>query len=167
MRYRLNVKLLPRLAALLLVATQALADEVKVGDLVVANPWTRATPSGAKTGVGYLTIENRGQADDRLVGVSSASAAKAEMHQMSMDGGVMRMRPAQGGIAIAAGKSVTLAPSGHHIMFMGLISPLKQGDKVPVTLMFEKAGKVDVELDVRAIGAPAPAGGQPMGPMKM
>jgi len=162
-----NVKLFPGLAALLLVATQALADDVKVGDLVVAKPWARATPTGAPTGAGYLTIENHGQADDRLVGVSSPSAARAEVHQMSMDGGVMRMRPAQGGIAIAAGKSVTLTPNGYHIMLVGLNAPLKQGDKVAVTLTFEKAGKVDVQLDVQAIGAPAPAGGQRMSPMKM
>jgi copper(I)-binding protein len=161
-----NVKLCPGLAALLFVATQALADEVKVGDLVVAHLWARATPTGARTGAGYLTVENHGQADDRLVGVTSPAAAKAELHLMSMDGGVMRMRPAQGGIAIAAGKSVTLAPNGYHIMLMGLNAPLKQGDKVAMTLMFEKAGKLDVELDVQAIGAPAPAGGQPS-PMKM
>ena len=163
----MNVKRFLGLAALLLVGTQALADDMKVGDLVVAKPWARATPAGATTGAGYLTIENHGQADDRLVGVSSPSAAKAEVHQMSMDGGVMRMRPAQGGIAIAAGKSVTLASNGYHIMLLGLIAPLKQGDKVAVTLMFEKAGRVDVQLDVQPIGAPAPAGGQPVSPMKM
>ena len=163
----MNVKLFHGLAALLLVAAQALADDVKVGDLVVAQPWSRATPSGATIGAGYLTIENHGQADDRLVGVSSPAAAKAEVHEMSVSGGVMRMRPIQGGIAIAAGKSVIFAPNGYHIMLVGLNAPLKQGDKVVVTLMFEKAGKIDAQLDVQAIGAPAPAGGQPMSPMKM
>ena len=158
----MRIKLFSSVAAVLLLATQALADDVKLGDVVIVLPWARATPSGATTGAGYLTIENHGQADDRLVGVASPVAAKVEVHEMSMTGGVMRMRPVQGGVAIAAGKSVTLAPSGYHIMLMGLNAPLKQGDKVPVTLTFEKAGKAEVVLDVQAIGAPAPAGSMRM-----
>src|ERR1700761_8824720 len=145
-------------AALIAVAAPACADEVKAGDLVITQAWTRATPGGAKTGGGFLTIENKGSAPDKLVGVSADVAGKVEVHQMSMDGGVMKMRPVEGGLTIDPGKTLKLAPGGYHLMMMDLKSPLKQGDKLPVTLQFEKAGKVAVTLDVQAVGAPAPSG---------
>src|ERR1700743_2638037 len=142
--------------------TSVRAEEVKAGDLVISQAWTRATPGNSKLGGGFLTIENKGSAPDKLIGVSGDVAGKIEVHEMKMDGGVMKMRPVEGGLTIDPGKTVKLAPGGYHLMMMDLKSPLKQGDKLPVTLQFEKAGKVAVTLDVQAVGAPAPSGGGEM-----
>jgi periplasmic copper chaperone A len=140
-----------------LLAAPARADEVKAGDLVITQAWSRATPGGAKIGGGYLTIENKGTAPDRLIGVAGEVAGKIEVHEMAMKDGVMTMRPLENGLIIEPGKIVKLAPGGYHLMMFDLKNPLKQGDKVPVTLEFEKAGKVTVSLDVQGIGAQAPA----------
>jgi periplasmic copper chaperone A len=149
-----------------LYAAPARAEDVKAGDLVVSQAWSRATPNGAKIGGGYLTIENKGSTPDRLVAVSGDIAGKIEVHEMATTDGVMKMRPLDKGLAIEPGKTVKLAPGGYHLMMMALKSPLKQGDRVPLTLEFEKAGKVQVTLDVQAVGAPGPAGGN-MGGMEM
>ena len=135
------------------------AEDVKAGDLVISQAWSRATPNGAKIGAGYLTIENKGKTADKLIGVTGDVSPKIEVHEMSMNNGVMKMRPVDGGVAIEPGKTVKLAPSGYHLMIMDLKSPLKQGDKLPLTLQFEKAGKVAVTLDVQGVGAQAPGGG--------
>jgi copper(I)-binding protein len=144
------------------VTTPARAEEVKAGDLVISQAWSRATPKGAKTGGGYLTIENKGSAPDRLIGGSSDVTGNVQVHEMSMEGGVMKMRPVENGLIIEPGKTVKLAPGGYHLM-MDLKQPLKQGDKVPVTLEFEKAGKVTVSLDVEGVGAQGPAGSSSTG----
>jgi periplasmic copper chaperone A len=141
-----------------LIAAPARAEEVKAGDLVITQAWSRATPNGAKIGSGYFTIENKGTAPDRLVGVSADVAGKVEVHEMAMKDGVMTMRPLAAGLTIDPGKTVKLAPGGYHLMMFDLKSPLKQGDALPVTLEFEKAGKVKVSLDVQGIGAQGPAG---------
>jgi copper(I)-binding protein len=145
-----------------LLATTARAEDVKAGDLVITQGWSRATPGGARTGGGFLTIENKGSAPDRLIGASADVAGKVEVHEMAMHDGVMKMRPVEGGLTIDAGKTVKLAPAGYHLMMTDLKSPLKQGDKLPLTLQFEKAGKVAVTLDVQGVGAAAPAGGMEM-----
>jgi len=147
-------------AALLagMLATSARAEEIKAGGLVITQAWTRATPSGAKVGGGFLTIENKGSAPDKLVSASADVAGNIELHEMATTDGVMKMRPVEGGLTIEPGKTVKLAPGGYHLMMMDLKSPLKQGDKLPLTLQFEKAGKVAVTLDVQAVGAPAPTG---------
>ena len=142
-----------------LFAAPARAEDVKAGDLVISQAWTRATPNGAKIGGGYLTIENKGSAPDKLIGVSGDIAGKIEVHEMAMNNGVMKMRPLDKGLSIEPGKTVKLAPGGYHLMIMDLKSPLKQGDHVPLTLEFEKAGKVQVTLDVQAVGAPGPSAG--------
>ena len=144
------------LAALSLTAARA--EEVKAGDLVISQAWSRATPSGAKVAGGYLTIENKGSTPDRLVGGAGDIAGKIEVHEMTVNNGVMTMRPLDNGLTIEPGKTVKLAPGGYHLMMFDLKSPLKQGDKVPVTLEFEKAGKVKLSLDVQGIGAQGPAG---------
>jgi len=141
-----------------LLAAPAGAEEVKAGDLVITQAWSRATPGGAKVAGGYLTIENKGSAADRLIGGAVDVAARVEVHEMSMKDGVMIMRQLDKGLAIEPGKTVKLAPGGYHLMLMDLKSPLKQGDKLPVTLEFEKAGKVKLSLDVQGVGAQAPAG---------
>jgi hypothetical protein len=147
------------------IAAPARAQEVKAGDLVITQGWTRATPKGAKTGGGYLTIENKGSTPDRLIGGSADVAGKVEVHEMAMKNGVMTMRPLDNGLTIDPGKTVKLAPGGYHLMMFDLKSPLKQGDALPVTLKFEKAGEVKVSLAVESVGAQAPGGAAPAGGM--
>jgi copper(I)-binding protein len=150
-----------------LLATPAHADDVKAGDLVISQPWSRATPGGAKVAGGYLTIENKGSAPDRLIGGSTELAGRLELHEMATTNGVMTMRPLDSGLAIAPGKTVKLAPGGYHLMMMDLKGPLKQGDKLAVTLDFEKAGKVKTIFDIQGVGAQAPgAGAAPAHDMK-
>ncbi|MEX2034365.1 MAG: copper chaperone PCu(A)C [Xanthobacteraceae bacterium] len=143
-------------AMLALTATAAFAADYKVGSLEVKNPWARATPKGAAVGGGYMTITNTGTTPDRLVGFSSPAAGKFEIHEMTMDDGVMKMRPLAGGLEIKPGQTVEFKPGGYHLMFMGLKQPFEKGKWVKGTLTFEKAGKVEVEYAVEAIGAPAP-----------
>jgi periplasmic copper chaperone A len=161
MRKTIAMSLFAMLAACL-GGTAVRAEDVKAGDLVISREWSRATPNGAKIGAGYLTIENKGTAADKLIGVTGDISDKIEVHEMSMTNGVMKMRPVEGGLTIAPGKTVKLAPNGYHLMIMDLKNPLKQGDKVPLTLQFEKAGKVAVTLDVQGVGAQGPAGGDTM-----
>jgi copper(I)-binding protein len=150
------------------LAAPAYAEEARAGDLVITQAWSRATPGGAKIAGGYLTIENKGSAADRLIGGTMDVAARVEVHEMSMNNGVMTMRQLDKGLAIEPGKTVKFAPGGYHLMLMDLKSPLKQGDKVPVTLEFEKAGKVTLSFEVQGVGAQGPAGGgHPGGHMDM
>jgi periplasmic copper chaperone A len=153
--------------AITLFTASARAEDVRAGDLVISQAWSRATPSGAKIAGGYLTIENKGTAPDRLVSGAGDVAARVELHEMAMDNGVMKMRPLDKGLTIEPGKTVKFAPGGYHLMLMDIKQPLKQGDKVPVTLEFEKAGKVTVSLDVQGVGAQGPAGGERGGHMEM
>jgi len=126
------------------------------GDLEVEKPWARATPPGAAIGGGYLVIRNKGTAADRLVGVTSPASARVEIHEMTMEKDVMRMREVKG-VDVPAKKSVELKPGGYHLMLIELKAPLKPGDKVPVTLRFEKAGEVKAELAVGAMASSGPA----------
>jgi len=135
----------------------ASAAEVKAGDLVISQAWSRATPGGAKVGAGYFTVANKGSVADRLVAVSGDVAGRIELHEMATTNGVMTMRALPNGLTIEPGKTVTLAPGGYHLMMMDLKAPLKQGDKLPITLEFEKAGKIAVTLDVGSVGAKGPA----------
>ena len=146
-------------AALAVVfAAPARAEDAKAGDLVITQAWSRATPVGAKVAGAYLTVENKGATADRLVGGSGDVAGRVEIHEMAMDNGVMKMRPLDKGLVIEPGKTVKLAPGGFHLMLLDLKTQFKQGDKVPVTLEFEKAGKVRLTLDVQGVGAQAPGG---------
>jgi len=146
-----------RLAILLaLCATliaPAAAHEYNIGSLHIGHPWSRATPKGATIGAGYLKITNNGTAPDRLLGGSSEAAKSFELHVMSMENGVMKMRPVEGGIEIKPGETVEFKPESYHVMFVGLKEPLVQGHRVKATLDFEKAGKVAVEFVVESIGA--------------
>ena len=150
------LKLVASAALLTFLAAPVQAQEGTAGDLVITQPWSRATPGGAKIAGGFLTIENKGAAPDRLIGVAGDVAGRVEIHEMSMNNGVMTMRPLDKGLPIEPGKTVKLAPGGYHLMLMDLKTPLKQGDKVPLTLQFEKAGKVALSLDVEGVGAQAP-----------
>ena len=136
-----------------LAASPAFAHDYTVGSLKIDHPWARATPKGASVGGGYMTITNTGTASERLTGGSSAISKSFEVHEMKMEGGVMKMRPVAGGIEIKPGQTVTLDPNGYHVMLVGLREQLKQGNRFKATLEFAKAGKVDVDFVVESIGA--------------
>ena len=144
--------LLPLALALLCSATAA-ARDYRLGSLEIGQPWARATASTAPAGGGFLTITNKGTTADRLIAVRTPVAEQAQIHEMKMDGNVMRMRALDGGLEIPPGATVTLAPGGFHLMLMGLRKPLVRDTRVPLTLVFEKAGSIDVELSVEAMGA--------------
>ena len=132
----------------------------KAGPLVIASPWSRATPGGAKVAGGYLTITNTGSAPDRLTAATLSVAEAGEVHESTTAGGVVRMRPVEGGVEIRPGATIELRPGGYHIMFLRLRQPLKEGDKLSGTLTFEKAGTVPVDFAVRGLGTQrsAPSG---------
>jgi hypothetical protein len=144
-------------AALLVPQNGALAHDAKAGAITVEHPWSRATPGGAKVAAGYLTLKNSGESPDRLVSVTTDIAGSTEMHEVSMTDGVMRMRPVPDGLTVPAGGEVALEPGSHHLMFMDLKRPLKEGESFAATLTFEKAGSVDVTFSVEKPGAAAPA----------
>lgn len=124
------------------------AHDYKVAELQVGHPWARPTVPGQPSGGAYLSIENKGKAGDKLIAVASTIAKSAEIHTMSMDGNVMKMREV-GSIDIKPAEKIAMQPgNGYHIMLIGLSRPLKAGDKIPLTLTFEKAGKLEVSLYV-------------------
>jgi copper(I)-binding protein len=140
-----------------LTMTVAAARDYKAGPIQVADPWSRATPRGAETGVGYMKITNTGTSADRLLGgsVNVDVAATLEVHDMAMENHVMKMRAVKGGLELKPGKTVELKPGGLHVMFVGLKKPLAAGDRITATLEFEKAGKIEIEYEVRPMGAGA------------
>jgi copper(I)-binding protein len=140
-------------AAFGLAVTAVNAGDYKAGSLDISNPWSRATPKGSSVAAGYMKITNSGSAPDRLIGGSSDVASKFEVHEMRMEDGVAKMRPATGGLEIKPGETVELKPGSFHIMFGGLKKPLSAGDHFKATLVFEKAGSVNVDYDVRAMGS--------------
>ena len=142
------------LAVLSMLSTAAAAQEFKAGGITVVAPWARATPGGAKVGGAYLELKAAAGAGDRLVSASSPAAGTVEIHEHANEGGVMKMRRIDG-LAVPAGGSVVLKPGGYHLMLMDLKQPLKQGDKLQLTLTFEKAGILSVEGPVAPIGAMA------------
>ena len=141
-------------AALSLAAVLTLADaqahEVKIGDLVINHPWSRQSPMSASVAAGFLTITNNGKQDDRLVKASSEISPMVQIHDMKMEGDVMKMVELPDGIVIPAGATVTLKPKSLHIMFMDLKAPVMEGEEIAGTLTFEKAGTVDIKYEVRA-----------------
>jgi periplasmic copper chaperone A len=144
-----------RLAAVVLLASTiaAGAHSFNKGDITVGHPWARATPEGADAGVGYVKITNAGKQADRLTGGSFNGDGVVEIHEMKMDGDVMKMRQLKDGLEIAAGATVELKPGGNHLMFTGLKSAIVEGPKVKGTLNFEKAGAIDVEFMIEPVGA--------------
>jgi len=128
--------------------TPAGAATAKVGDLDLSGGYVKAMLPGQPVGGGYVIIHNGGGSDDRLVSVKSKDAGKVELHEMTMQGDVMKMRELKDGIGVAAGATVTLSPNTLHMMFKQVKTPFKQGAIVPVTLTFEKAGAVDMSLPV-------------------
>jgi periplasmic copper chaperone A len=148
-------------AALSIWGAGAEAEDYKVGTIEISSPWARATPKGATVAGAYMKISNKGSAPDRLVGGSTPVAGSFEVHSMAMEQGVAKMRQVQGGLEIKPGETVELKPGSFHVMLVGLKQPLAKGQKLKATLEFEKAGKVDVEYAVEALGATAPAMNMP------
>jgi hypothetical protein len=150
-----------RIAAVFLLAlaagSPALAHEITTGTLELSDLWTRVTPPGAPTAAGYLTVTNNGGEPDRLIAASTPLAEVGQIHEMAVTDGVMTMTRVEG-IEIAPGETVTLAPGGFHLMFVGMKEPLTAGAVMPVTLTFEKAGAIETYLHVVGIGAFEPEG---------
>lgn len=141
--------------AVLLTGAAAQAQELKFGGITVVTPWARATPGGAKVGGAYLELKAAAGIEDRLVGAKSPAAGSVEIHNHISEGGIMKMRRVDG-IKLSGGQTVTLKPGGYHLMLMDLKQPLKQGGKLPLTLVFEKAGELAVEATIAPIGAKGP-----------
>lgn len=155
----MNRILATALAAAILIVTPAFAHNgvIHLGPINISVPFTRATLPNAPVGGGFLTIENTGTEADRLVSATSSAAKDTQIHEMGMEGDVMKMRELPDGLEIPAGETVVLSPGGFHLMFMGLNQPFVEGQTVSVTLTFEKAGTVEVPLPVMAPAADAPA----------
>jgi copper(I)-binding protein len=137
---------------LTMVASTAFAHEYKLGSLVINHPWSRATPKGATVAGGYLKITNTGTTADRFVAGSSNAGKRFEIHEMSLNGGVMKMRELKEGVEIPPGATVEFKPGAYHVMFVDIAKPFAKGDKVKASLTFEKAGKLEVEFWVGDIG---------------
>jgi copper(I)-binding protein len=141
-----------RIAVLLLLAFAAAPAWAQIQ---VENAWSRATAPGVKIAAGYVVLRNRGTTPDRLVGVASSAARKVETHVTVRDGDIMRMREVAG-YDIPAGGAMELKPGGAHLMFVDVRKPFKEGERIPVTLRFERAGEVQVDFQV---GRAAPGHG--------
>ncbi|MEQ9641004.1 MAG: copper chaperone PCu(A)C [Alphaproteobacteria bacterium] len=148
-----NIILAAMLAAV--VAAPSWAHETKIGQLVIEHAYARASAGPAKNGAAYFTVRNEGVTDDRLVAVKSTLAKRTELHTHINDGGVMRMRPVEGGIPLLAGMKTKLMPGGLHVMMMGLNGPLFEGETIQIELNFEKAGSITIDVEVEGVAAGA------------
>lgn len=146
--------------ALLAACSPTSSDEHKIGDLVVSSPWVRATAPNAPAAGGFLVIENKGDAPDRLTSISTPAAGEVQIHEMSMNQDVMRMRELTDGLEIPAGATVKLKPGGYHLMLIKPAAPLVAGQKVRMRLSFERAGRAEVDFAVRPIDATGADGHQ-------
>jgi periplasmic copper chaperone A len=155
------------LAVVQLLAGQVSAADYKVGTIQITQPWARATPKGASTGAAYMTVTNSGPATEHLSCVSSDAAKTCQIHSMTMEGGVMKMRPVTGGLEIKPGETVTLKPGGFHLMLVDLTHSLEQGKTVEATLKADSGATVEIEFPVAAAGSPGPAPQTPGSTMPM
>ena len=128
------------------------ASEQRLGALVVVDSWAWATPGGVRNGAAFVTIENRGRDAARLTAASSPAAARTALHSHAMVGGIIKMRPVAA-VEVAAGAITAMKPGGLHIMLMGLAAPLIEGGSFPLTLTFERAAALTLEVRVTKIGA--------------
>ncbi len=128
------------------------AHDYHLGSLIIDHPWAIATPAGAKVGGGYMKITNNGSEPDRLIAVASPAARRLVIHNQSTEGGVAKMRAVSKGLEIKPGETVELKPGGTHIMFEGLKAPLIEASRVKGTLVFEKAGSIDVDYAIEPMG---------------
>jgi periplasmic copper chaperone A len=148
-----NVSFGTALALALALTAPAFAADYTAGTVKISNPWTRVPPPSAKVAGGFMTLTNTGTAPDRLVKGSSPAAGRIEIHEMTLDGGMMKMRELDKGLEINPGQTIELKPGSFHIMFMDLKEAPKEGGTVKGTLEFEKAGKVEIEYKVEPLGA--------------
>ena len=146
-------------ALVLSLGGAAQAHEYKLGDLLVDHPWARASIGQAPNGAAYMTITTEGQETDRLMGVESDAANRVELHTHLMDNGVMKMRPVEA-IEITPGEPTLLQPGGLHVMLMGLKAPLRLGESFQMTLVFERAGRVEVEVKIEEATKTTPSAGK-------
>jgi len=150
-------KLMMATTAMALAASaSARAKDFDIGSIHISQPWARATPKGASSGAAYMTITNNGTTPDRVSCVSSDASEQCVIHSMTTENGVMKMRPVAGGLEIKPGQTVTLQPSGLHMMLEHLKHPLTAGGTVSAKLKFENAGTIDVQYPIAAIGTAAP-----------
>ena len=150
------MKLAATLVAALVVpvaCTVAFASDYKVGTLEIVNPWSRATPGGTTIGAGYMTIRNTGAASDRLIGGTTDVANDFQFHQTTIEGDVSKMHEMKSGVEIKPGETVEFKPGSTHVMFVKLKHPLRQHDAIKGTLVFEKAGTIEIEYTVGGNGA--------------
>jgi copper(I)-binding protein len=149
-------------AAAVLAASVTAAHEFKVGAIYIGHPWSRPTPKGANIAGGYLTITNKGKVADRLIGGGSPAASQIELHEMASVDGATKTRVLANGLEIKPGETVKLRPGAHRILLLGLKEPFELGQKVSGTLVFEKAGSVEIiyniEENAEAANTPAPGG---------
>ena len=139
-----------KLPVVVLILIASLAQSFAASPITIERPWARASAPGQAVGGGFMTILHQGATEDRLVSATTPIAREVQIHTMNMDGGVMRMRPVEGGLAIPAGGRVVLQPGGLHLMFMELSAPLVAGSTFPVTLRFANAGDIKVEFNIEA-----------------
>jgi copper(I)-binding protein len=140
------------LLALLLFTGLVFAHSSEKGDLQVRHPWSRATPPGAEVGAGYMEIRNNGRQPDRLVAASSPIAKRVEMHISEREGEVLKMRQVKS-FEIPARERYELRPGGSHLMLVEITRPLQKGERIPLTLRFEHAGELEVQLEVQEMGS--------------
>lgn len=149
-------RLLLAACALTLAFAAGAAQPAQKDALVLDQAWARATPPSAPVAGGFVTIRNTAKRADRLLSATSPDAKTVEIHEMSMDNGVMRMRRIDDGLPIAPKGTLELKPGGYHLMFIGPKHPFVQGETVTATLRFEQAGTREVRFEVRAMGSAAP-----------
>ena len=148
----MTIRLLPTAAIAFCMGTNAMANDYKAGSIEISTPWSRATPKGAQTAIGYMTIKNNGTTPDRLIGGSVEVADRFQLHAMTMKDGIAKMRDLSG-IDIKPGQTIEFKPGGSHAMFVNLKHPLSKSEHIKGTLIFEQAGTVQIEYTVEAIGA--------------
>lgn len=139
------------LACTALIASPALAHEYTEGEVTIDHPWSRPTPPGVPMGVGYMVITNNGDSAITFTSASTPRAASVSIHESSMKDGNMSMRPLKEGLTIPAGETVELKPQGYHLMLEELDSPLKEGESIPLTVNFDGADTMEVELNVEPL----------------
>ena len=154
----MQLRSLISLFALAAFSLSAAAHDYQAGEVHIDHPYARATMPSQPSGAVYMTLENRGKNPDKLVAAETPAAKKTEIHTMSMDGNVMKMRQVDS-VELAPAAKVAMKPGdGYHIMLLGLNQQLKAGDKLPMTLTFEKAGKVEVSVQVQDVKQKEPMG---------
>ncbi|MEX0605497.1 MAG: copper chaperone PCu(A)C [Marinobacter sp.] len=135
------------------IALPSIAHDYREGEVEIAHPWSRPTPPGIMMGVGYMTIHNTGDSDIVLKSLETPRAARVSIHESMRKDGIMRMRPLEDGLTIPAGGSVELKPLSYHLMLEKLKKPLKVGERIPLTLKFNNAQVMEVELSVDSMEA--------------